>query len=396
MATAVDIFVPQHRTFYVPQFQVSIAGKNLSEGLLRDVMQVTYHDNVEDIDGFELVVNNWDAGVKQPQPKYEPPSSAKNAGIFDPGQKLDLHMGYMNEMVLMLTGVITALEPNFPEASYSTLSVRGLNVLHTLRTEQHTYSWPDDGSSGIRDSDIAVKLGNMPLQAGKAGLGIKVKTDPAPEETAETSVMMNNQYDIAFLLERARRHGYQVVLNEQSDTNPERYLFFGPGESKRAAPAYRLVRGKTLTSFKPKLDTGRLVASVTWRGWDRKNDQLIEHKANWDDPDGVPAGPERDRLKLILQAFGVRNEVRVSPAPRTQGEAQQYAKNTLTRQFQEMITASGVTVGLPDLRAGSKVQIEGLGTRYSGRYYVTSTTHIIGDGGYRTQFEARRDPADQQ
>jgi phage protein D len=305
-------------------------------------------------------------------------------------------MGYMNEMVLMLTGVITALEPNFPEASYSTLSVRGLNVLHTLRTEQHTYSWPDDGSSEIRDSDIAVKLGNMPLQAGKAGLGIKVKTDPALEETAETSVMMYNQYDIAFLLERARRHGYQVVLNEQSDSNPERYLFFGPGESKRAAPAYRLVWGKTLTSFKPKLDTGRLLASLTWRGWDRQNDQLIEEKASWDDPDGVPAGPERERLKLILQAFGVRNEVRVSPAPRTKAEARQSAKQILTRQYQEMVTATGVTVGLPDLRAGSKVQIEGLGTRYSGRYYVTSTTHTIGDGGYRTQFDARRDPADQQ
>src|SRR5262249_33056523 len=142
------------------------------EGLLRDVMQVTYHDNVEDIDGFELVVNNWDAHNRQPQPKYEgSPSYSQFAGIFDPGQKLELRMGYMNEMVLMLTGVITVLEPNFPEASYSTLSVRGLNVLHTLRTEQHTYSWPDDGSqTGIRDSDIAVQLGNMPLQAGKAGL----------------------------------------------------------------------------------------------------------------------------------------------------------------------------------------------------------------------------------
>ena len=69
--TTVDIF-NNHRTFYVPQFQVSIAGKTLKEGLLRDVMQVTYRDSVEEIDSFELVVNNWDAGVRQPQPKYEP------------------------------------------------------------------------------------------------------------------------------------------------------------------------------------------------------------------------------------------------------------------------------------------------------------------------------------
>ena len=127
--TSVDIF-NNHRTFYVPQFQVSIAGKTLKEGLLRDVMQVTYRDSVEEIDSFELMVNNWDAGAGKPQPKYEPPSPSTTPGIFDPGQKLELRMGYMPEMFLMLTGEITTLEPNFPEASYSSLSVRGLNVLH--------------------------------------------------------------------------------------------------------------------------------------------------------------------------------------------------------------------------------------------------------------------------
>lgn len=388
MGALVDIFEPGHRTFYVPQFQVSIAGTNLREGLLRDVMQVTYHDSVEDIDGFELVVNNWDAAARQPQPKYEPPSYSQYTGIFDPGQKLDLRMGYMNEMTLMLTGVITTLEPNFPEASYSTLSVRGLNVLHQLRTEPHTYSW-----TGQRDSDIAQQLGDMPLQTGHAGLGLKVNIDPAQDETGEQFIMMNNQYDIVFLLERARRHGYQVILNEVSDTNPTRSLFFGPPESKRVAPNYRLVWGETLTSFKPKLDTGKLLSQVTWRGWDHKKDVLIEETASWTDI--VSGGPEQARLKLIAQAFGNRSEVRITPPARSKDDAKQFAKDTLTRQFQQTITATGVTVGLPDLRAGSKVQIEGLGLRYSGKYYITSTTHTIGEGGYRTQFEARRDPADQ-
>jgi phage protein D len=388
MAAPVDIFA-SHRNFYVPQFQVSIAGTNLKEGLLRDVMQVTYRDSTDEIDSFELVVANWDAGNRQPQPKYEPPSSAQNAGIFDPGKKLDLRMGYMNDMTLMLTGVITTLEPNFPEGSYSTLSIRGLNVLHELRTEQHTYSWTD-----YKDSDIATELGNMPLKSGHAGLALKVNVNPL-KEGPESFVMMNNQYDIVFLLARARRHGYQVILNEKSTTNPERSLYFGPPETKKVSPDYKLVWGKTLTSFKPKLDTGRLLSQVTWRGWDRKADKLIEEKASWDDPDVIPAGPEQQELKLIAQAFGGRSDVRITPPPRNSAEAKQFAKDALKRQFQETITASGVTVGLPDLRAGRKVQIEGLGPRYSGRYYLTSTTHTIGDGGYRTQFEAKRDPADQ-
>jgi phage protein D len=56
-----------------------------------------------------------------------------------------------------------------------------------------------------------------------------------------------------------------------------------------------------------------------------------------------------------------------------------------------MLQATGSTVGLPDLHAGSVVVIDGLGSRFSGRYFVVSTTHTVGDGGYTTQFECKRE-----
>ena len=204
--------------------------------------------------------------------------------------------------------------------------------------------------------------------------------------------MMNNQFDIVFLLERARRHGYDVILNEVSPTNPERNIYFGPSKSKLQAPNYKLVWGKTLTSFKPTLSTSRQVSSVTVRGWDRKANKLIEKKKSWTDL--VTDANEKKRLELISQAFN-RGEIITNQPVRTDAEADQKATDILTRQLREMVKATGVTVGLPDLRAGTKVEIDGLGPRYSGIYYITSTTHTIGDGGYRTTFEARRDPMDQ-
>jgi phage protein D len=56
-----------------------------------------------------------------------------------------------------------------------------------------------------------------------------------------------------------------------------------------------------------------------------------------------------------------------------------------------MLMGTGSTVGLPDLRASSVVYLDGLGKRFSGRYFVTGTTHTIGDSGYTTQFECRRE-----
>jgi phage protein D len=386
MATATNIY-DGNRSFYVPQFTATIAGQQLPQGVLRDVMQVTYHDNVEDIDGFELVVNNWDA--RKLQPKYEPPSQPQYAGVFDPGQRIQLQMGYVGDQTLMLTGEITTLEPNFPESGGPTLSVRGLNVLHALRTEQHTYSWSD-----MRDSDIAVDLGNSPLKQGQAGLGMTVEIDPASDETEETFVMMKTQFDIVFLLERARRHGYQLVLNDPDDTHPKQWLYFGPSRTKLEASFYNLEWGKSLSSFKPKLCFVQQVSAVTVRSWDRKNNTAIEETVKWTDL--VPSGAEQQRLQQVAPAFAQRTEIITDQPVRTSAEAKQKATDILRRQLLQTVTASGSTVGLADLRAGTKVQITGpLGPRYTGTYYVTQSTHTIGEGGYRTTFEARRDATDQ-
>jgi len=72
------------------------------------------------------------------------------------------------------------------------------------------------------------------------------------------------------------------------------------------------------------------------------------------------------------------------------------AKDLLLARLKEMVKASGATVGLPDLRAGRTVQIGGLGKYFSGTYFVTDSTHTIGNDGYRTTFNARREDESQQ
>lgn len=55
------------------------------------------------------------------------------------------------------------------------------------------------------------------------------------------------------------------------------------------------------------------------------------------------------------------------------------------------IDATGTVVGLPDLRPGATVKIDGMGTAFSGEYSVTETTHTIdSQSGYRTRFVCSR------
>jgi phage protein D len=61
-----------------------------------------------------------------------------------------------------------------------------------------------------------------------------------------------------------------------------------------------------------------------------------------------------------------------------------------------IIRATGTTIGFPELRAGTKLQIFGVGARLSGEYLVLKSTHTIGEGGYTTKFECRLEDYDKQ
>ena len=392
----------QQETFYVPRFEVYIRGEKLKADIVDDILQVTYKDSINDIDSFTIEINNWDADKRTF--KFAPPQKGYE-GIFDPGNKIEIKMGYYNNIRRMMRGVITGLEPNFPESGASTLSVHGLNELHQFRTEQHTYSWNEGGKNDGRktDTEIAQQLCDWPVKAGQPGLGIKLHPNPGPNETRDPIVFMNNQYDIVFLLERARRLGYEMYLEDKVSTPT---LYFGLSEDAGNAPVYQLEWGKSLISFRPILSTAKQVGKVVVRGWDRKANCAIEKPYTleklWKDQKKSKA--EIARLQLIARAYGNRTEVVTDEPVHTETEAQNRAKAILEKESKKLIEATGSTVGLPDLRSGCSVEIlgfaaqsdasgkpTGAGGDFDGEYFVTESTHTIGGGGYRTEFSARRE-----
>lgn len=383
-----------YEPFYVPHFEVKINGRELPDDVVRDVIQVTYRDSIDQIDSFDLLISNYESDFSQPhaslpdhylRAKYEPYSRAEYDGLFDPGLQIELRMGYIDNLVLMLTGEITTLEPSFDASGGLTLSVRGLNVLHRFRTQQHTYAWEN-----TRDSDIAAEIGDKPVSAEQPGLGLEVGTNPGNEKP-DAYVFMNNQYDIVFLMERARRRGYELVLREaDEESGRPRHLYFGPSESPDDS-TYLLEWGRSLVSFKPVLTTARQVSEVVVLGWDRRKKERIEGKATWQDLLPKNDTAERARMEQLAQAFGSRREVISDRPVHTQDAADQLALDTLRDLRKGLVEASGETIGLPRLRAGRKLQIDGLGERFSGLYYVTETTHTIGGSGYKTTFKARRE-----
>jgi phage protein D len=388
--------------FYVPRFEIKIAGASLPLDVLRDVMQVTYKDSVKELDSFEITVNNWDADKKQF--KYvgaeTQDSFKKNPlhNLFNPcGHEVDVLMGYgANPLTLMLRGNFVTMEPSFPSSGGSTLSVRGLNILHKLRTSRHTYAWEKQ-----RPSEIAKSFPDLPLDKEpnkkRFPLPVDIEGNDVKNETPIEYIAQSNQFDIEFLLALARRAGYVIFVKEEEKKGntvvKERRLFFGPSDGNH--PGFRLVTfelkwGLSLIDFKPTLTTANQIKSVTVNGWDRKTKQPIRGTASIE-----TLTLNRD-LRENFESCDQREE-RVEDEPVfTQDEANKKAKDLLKERSKDLVKASGSCIGLPELRAGQRVVIGNLGSRFSGQYFITDTVHTISDSGYVTKFNGRREDPDKE
>ena len=368
---AVEIY--KDSDFYVPYFQVKLRGRPLGQDIVRDILQVTYKDSLSEIDSFEISINNWDAAKRN--------FKFSDDDLFNPGKELELSLGYYgrDRMRKMITGEITSLRPTFPSAGGSVLSISGLSLLHRLRKKQESFTYEN-----MTDSQIARKI------AQRLKMDIELPNENSGEESNEY-LFQDGVYDIIFLLERARRIGYDLFIKESnsSDSKAKSSLYFGLSDNVRKV-SYHLTYGRSLIEFQPDLTTANQVGKVTVRGWDAKKKTKIEKTATRQELKTKGVGQKGGQADIDA-AFEEREEVITNKPVRSEKEAYTLAKETLERIAKDMVKGSGSTVGLPDLRAGSVIHIDGLGTRFSGRYFVTATTHIIGDSGYITQFECRRE-----
>jgi phage protein D len=382
--------------FYVPRYEVKIQGANLPRDVLFDVRSITYRDDVEGLDSFDLVVNNWDevrraykylgsetaAQLESGHPDYT------RMTLFEPcGKEVLVQMGYGNDFVTMLKGSFTTMQPSFDSAN-ADLTVTGLNVLHQLRRKQYTTTWTDKKDSEIAQ-DISQRTDNgrkrfpLPIAIDREALG---KEKPLP------LVTQNNQYDIDFLFQQARKRGYVVFIQEEDTVaGRPRQLYFGPSKPGMIPGirdvVFELVWGRSLIEFKPTIKTANQIGKVTLRGWHRTRKEPISRTVDLDD-ERITAN--RD-LHRVINACEAREEMVVDEPVFTNCEARERAIAILLDQTKQLVTADVKVVGLPDLRAGQIVVIKGLGARLNGKYFVTKSQHTIDESGYLTTFSCRRE-----
>ncbi len=410
---AVSPFDPVFKTrdglaesFYVPAFRVESGSSAAAMGPLFNVQSVSCKESVNQLGSFDLTV---DAGDWAP-----------NRGHYHllPGDYVRVWMGYQGPIGLyvMVTGRVSSVTANFSASGPRTLKVRGVSGFDRLReapdaNNRHSgrnRKPPVKYSNLVRD--IAIKY-----EADSLVPAAVTSSEPAAERAGQ-----NNETDMAFLVRLAQRRGYVVVFREflpppqpgtsrarHSSDHPKRSIYFGPSNLLDQAilaqmgdrpRRLQLKWGFSLQDFRPAIN----VSSSLWKEvkvsfWDRKTKKKIPLSYKLDDLWGAEHGLNQDLFIASSNPAGFSaptDQMATSDASDTpvdtRDEAIDLARARLRENFLQMVTADGTTVGLPELRAASKVEVTGTGL-LDGPYFLTSVTHSLDDNGYQTTFSARRE-----
>jgi uncharacterized protein involved in type VI secretion and phage assembly len=336
---------------HVALYSVLIDGAEVDETLssrIREVRILSYL-RLPDMCTVSVVYKKGNEGEDQPIDSHP----------FEIGKSIEVKLGARDALTTtsLFKGQVVSQELNFGAGGVE-LMVRGYDRSHALIRARKVRTFQNQTSS-----DIVSKV------LGEAGFSAQCDSTGDPHDFMQ----QDNETDWDFIWRLAERVGFEFVVQ---DTNA---YFRKPS----ADNPVQLEWPQTLRSFSPRVTATQQAQQVTLAAFDPKTKQPISVTVS--SPDQVARiGVERSS---VASAFdGADIHIATEPV-KSQSEGQAVAQALLDKLANGYIAAEGVSDGNPDIRAGTCVQVSGLGQKFSGLYRVAAATHILRGGAtYETHF----------
>lgn len=341
-----------------PGFKVLVGGSELPIETAVDIIDVRASDYVEGSSMFTVTFNNWHSEKQE--------FKWIDEALLGEGTEIEIKVGFVDNFKSLIVGEVTAIEPEFSEDEAPVLKIHGYDLLHRFRRGRKTNTFTQ-----MKDSQIAEQIAS--------NLNLRARVEDT--QVVHDYILQNNQTDIDFLLERARRIRYEVIVRDKT-------LHFRKAANNKGE-VVALDYGFTLKNFYPRLSTIKQVSEVIVQGWDPKKKEAIVGQAKKGDETTKMAGSKLGAAISEGAFFETKNVIVQKPIF-SQGEATQIAKGKFNDMTVTFITGEGEAIGNVDIRAGEVIKLDKLGKRFSGLYYVTSSTHVVDQTGYTTKFTVER------
>lgn len=226
-------------------------------------------------------------------------------------------------------------------------------------------------------------------------------------------VVQHDESDLEFLQELARTYGCTMFVSQ--GVGGEEINFVGLASLVALPPSFVFAHGRlgvdnTLTEFQGQVDARRAQNRVIIKGKETDSEP-IDPKAP---PEPVDPFFEENIAAIQDQAKVQRLKTLIQNASVAAGEVTMLKNGTGGAQDQILyrsgmnadelkmlrenwisvnalgMTGDGTCAGLPDLRARAMIELNDVGGRFSGRWYVSEVVHTLGGEGFDTRFHCKR------
>lgn len=343
--------------YYAPFYEIEIEGSDIRQNVTKSITSFSFTDNIDGADTFSLQVDNHDLYWISREPY-----------VFAEGNEVRITFGYAGGKTSYLVGEISSVSVGYSSSGYSTLTVTGYDLSCRLMRGKITEPF-----TRMSDSQI------VQIMAARARLV------PDVQETSyiHENIGQRDQSDFAFIKDRAEKLGFEFRVFADPGTG-ENKLFFKEPQDK-VNKGLVLEWGKNLVKFNYRVNIAGQIDKVVVGGYTEKEKRRIESTAiqkPWVLKFLAPKALER-----IAKGSGNKSQQTIDDEMnKSQDLANKRAKAELRKITDKLVSGGGECAGMPAVRAGSVVDIMGIGARFSGAYYITSSTHTIGSGGYTTSF----------
>lgn len=373
---------------YVPDFRLEIGGSPVPAEVRGAILGVTLVTGLDGADRVDVTLANENLRW------LDDPLFALDA-------ELVLSLGYApDQPERMFVGQIVALSPAFPNGGQPTLKVTAQDARYRLQ-QGKKLRWfaipiPTVGNFPIPDLLTAplVSLENLlipvidPVGAAISVIlgGIEAIAAIADPSGAQKYIRKQaNESDYKFLGRIAKENGWDMFVEHGGPVGGHMLRFQSP--LGHLEPDLTLAYGRSLLEFTPRITNVGQIFSVTAFVW------ITEIKMTF----AVNLGWDWDRMSLTLMIYPAGITLQPGPSdyiikdPVTPLTAPRRIIGELIPKLNNRLTGTGSTVGNPAIKAGTVIRFEGLGEQFGGLYRVTKATHTLDGGGYRTQFEVRKE-----
>lgn len=341
----------KYKNFVGPTFQILIDGKNImNDGVAVSRVEVeTTIDRSADMFSFN-VVNAYDFLQREMNwlDKY-----------FVVGKYIEIKMGYVDQLQSVFYGLITSVTVDLPSSSIPIITVRGMDVSFLMMRGSHSRSWHKKKYSDV------VKM-----------VAKKYVSDLRVDDTGKEigTITQDRENDYVFLTRLAEITNFDFFVVGKT-------LYFRKPLADKV-PVITLMLGKSLHQFNVEINLAQQVSDVVVVGWDASTNTVIKGKSDKINRLGSNSKTGQDLIKALIDNVEHR-DLNVDSVE----EAKTKANAILNKIGMELITGYGQSIGIPELRAGRYIKIEGAGKKLSQPYYLTAVSHVIDESGYLTSFK---------